>query len=68
MVYELLIAVVSLVVEHRLCGTWASVVVACGLESTGSVVVTQGLSCSSASGIFLDQGWNPCPLHWQVDS
>ena len=19
-------------------------------------------------GIFLDQGLNPCPLHWQVDS
>ena len=46
MVYELLVAVVSLVVEHRLCGTWASAIVVCGLESTGSVVVTQDLSCS----------------------
>ena len=26
------------------------------------------LSCSSACGIFLDQGSNPCLLHWQVDS
>ena len=26
------------------------------------------LSCSLASGIFLDQGLNPCPLHWQEDS
>ena len=26
------------------------------------------LSCSAACGIFLDQGSNPCPLHWQVDS
>ena len=26
------------------------------------------LSCSAVCGIFLDQGWNPCPLHWQVDS
>ena len=24
------------------------------------------LSCSVACGIFLDQGWNPCPLHWQM--
>ena len=27
-----------------------------------------GLSCSVACGIFLDQGSNPCLLHWQVDS
>ena len=27
-----------------------------------------GLRCSAACGIFLDQGSNPCPLHWQVDS
>ena len=26
------------------------------------------LSCSVACGIFPDQGSNPCPLHWQVDS
>ena len=26
------------------------------------------LSCSEACGIFLDQGSNPCPLHWQADS
>ena len=25
-----------------------------------------GLSCSEASGIFPDQGSNPCPLHWQA--
>ena len=34
----------------------------------GSVVVVHGLSCSTACGIFLDQGSNPCPLHWQADS
>ena len=45
----------SLVAEHRL---WSS----------GSVVVVQGLSCSKACVIFLDQGLNPCPLHWQMDS
>ena len=27
-----------------------------------------GLSCSVARRIFPDQGWNPCPLSWQVDS
>ena len=50
------------------CGTRASVVVARGLRSTGSVVVTHGLSCSTACGIFPDQGSNPCALHRQVDS
>ena len=33
-----------------------------------SVVVMHKLSCSTACGIFLDQGSNPCPLHWQADS
>ena len=71
----LLIAVASLVVEHRLqvhglqyLWHMGSVVVARRLQSTGSVVVAHGLSCSAARGIFLDQGLNPCPLHWQVDS
>ena len=62
------------------CGAWAlgaqaSVVVARGLSSCGSwalerssVVAVHGLSCSVASGIFPDQGSNPCPLHWQADS
>ena len=27
-----------------------------------------GLVCSTACGIFSDQGQNPCLLHWQVDS
>ena len=31
-------------------------------------VVALKLSCPVARGILLDQGWNPCPLHWQVDS
>ena len=26
------------------------------------------ISCSAACVIFLDQGSNPCLLHWQVDS
>ena len=62
------------------CGAWArgcagfsscnggSVVVAPRLESAGSVVVAQGLSCSMACGIFLDQGSNLCLLHYWSDS
>ena len=38
------------------------------LSSTGSVVVALGPSCSMAWGIFLDQGPNPCVLHWQTGS
>ena len=34
----------------------------------GSVVVAHGPSCSTACGIFPDQGSNLCPLHWQADS
>ena len=62
------------------CGAWtlgtqASVVVARGLSSCGSRALERrlnsrahGFSCSVAWGIFPDQGSNPCPLHWQVDS
>ena len=42
-----------------------SVVAAHGLWRLGSVVVVHGLSCSTACGIFPDQGSNPCPLHQQ---
>ena len=38
------------------------------LQSAGSVLVVLGLSCSKARRILLDQGLNPCLLHWQVDS
>ena len=34
----------------------------------GSLVVAHRLSCSATCGIFLDQGSNPCPLHWQAGS
>ena len=39
-----------------------------GSRRAGSVVVAHGVSCSTACGIFLDQGSNPCALHWQADS
>ena len=73
-VRELLLAVASLVAQHRLQARglqqlWhaGSVVVAHGLQNAGSVVVAHRLSCSVACGIFPDQGSNLCPLHWQVD-
>ena len=56
------------------CGAWAS---QCGdfsccraeaLGSQASIAVVHGLSCSSACGIFPDQGLNPSPMHWQVSS
>ena len=59
------------------CGKWGLLFIAVRrpllLRSTGSrrassVIVAHGLSCSTACGIFPDQGSNPCPLHWQADS
>ena len=38
------------------------------MQHLGSAVVVLGLGCSAACGIFLDQGSNLCPLHWQADS
>ena len=61
----------SLVAGHRLRAQ-ASVVVAHGsvvwaarLQSTGSIAGAPQLSCSTACGVFLDQEWNLCLLHWQ---
>ena len=81
-VHGLLRAVVSLVAEHgsRACGLqqlqhMGSVVVAHGLRSCGSWALEHRLNiCGTrlilllACGLFLDQGSNPCLLHWQADS
>ena len=57
------------------CGVWASYcrgVSHCRTQALG--VQTQKLwcigwiNCPKARGIFLDQGSNLCPLHWQADS
>ena len=50
------------------CKRWASAAAAVGPQSTDSVVVDHRLSSSMACRMFLDQGSNPCLLHWQVDS
>ena len=53
-VHRLLIAVASLIVEHRLCA--------------GSTAVGHRLSFSKAHGNFPDRGLNLCPLHRHADS
>ena len=58
----LLIVAASPVAEHGPQGSRVSVVAACSLQSTGSVVVVPRLSSFTACGIF------PCLLHWQEDS
>ena len=57
----------AFLVDHGLKGAWASVVMVPGLPSTGSIAMAHELSCSTACGIFLDQGLNPCLLHGQVN-
>ena len=51
----LFIAVTSLVVGH-------------GLGMRAQQFQHKGLSCPMACEIFSDQGLNPCPLLWQMDS
>ena len=68
------VAVASLIVEHRLYGTRASVVAVCRLSNCTSWTPEHRFSSygtgayPTARGIFLDQGLNPYILHWQVDS
>ena len=38
------------------------------LGSRAQLLWCTRLSCAKACGIFPDQGSNPCPLRWQVDS
>ena len=60
-VHGLLVAVVSLVAEHKLQAHGLQ-----QLQLKGSVVVVHRLCCSTACRIFL--GSNLCPRHWQADS
>ena len=48
--------------------SWPLLLWSTGSRRAGSVIVAHGPSCSTACGIFPDQGSNPCPLHWQADS
>ena len=53
--------------ESRL---WACGFSSCNLRAlvASLVGVVHGLGCTAARGIFLDQGLNPRPLHWQANS
>ena len=48
--------------------SWPLLLRSTSSRHAGLVVVAYGPSCSTACGIFPDQGSNPCPLHWQADS
>ena len=50
------------------CGKLAQEVQLLGSRAQAQIVVVQGLSCSMACGIFLDQELNPHLLHWQANS
>ena len=74
LVHVLLIAVTS-VVEHRLWGMQALVVVAHGLSRCSSQALEHRLRIvahkhifSATCGTLPGQGLNPCLLHWQADS
>ena len=56
------------VVKYWLLIDMSSLVENKALGVQASVVVVHGLTCPPACGIFLDQGFNPCPLHWQAES
>ena len=45
---------------------WRLLLWSMGSRRMVSVVVVHRFSCSAACGIFLDQGSNPRPLHWQI--
>ena len=58
----------SLAVVHRLFSfSWLLLFQSRGSRCRASAVA-HGLSCPMTYRIFLDQGLNLCPLHWQVDS
>ena len=61
-----LLAVVAFLAAGSRCegfSSWGS-----RLQNIGSMVAAQRTSCSTACGIFPNQGSDPCLLYWQVDS
>ena len=57
----------SLVVLH-LSRRWLLLLQSTDSRVRASVVSEQWLSFPMAGEVFPDQGLNPSPLHWQVDS
>ena len=73
-VHRFLMPIASLVPEHNLYDSQASVVVVHGLSNCGSWAPELRLSscghrfsCLTACGIFLDQGSNSCLLHGKAN-
>ena len=57
------------IAAHRLLSLlWPLLLQSTGSRCVDAVVATHRLSYSKASGSFLGQGLNLCPLDWQVDS
>ena len=54
--------------EAQALGVWTLVVINARVLELKQWLQPTGFSYSEACGIFLDQGLNPCPLHWQADS
>ena len=50
------------------CGTWAQQLWLLGSRMQAQQLWRTGLVALRHVGIFLDQGSNLCPLHWQADS
>ena len=73
-VCRLLIAMASLIAEHRLQGTAVSIldegsiVLVPRLQRTGSTFVAHIINFSTVWGVFSDPVLNLCLLHWQADS
>ena len=59
---------IPLITAHGLLIVTASPAAERGLSHSGSVVGARGPSCPSVCGIFLEQGWNLCPLLWEAGS
>ena len=64
---RLLLAVASLVAEHRPWGSGLQELQLPGCKAQ-TVDAAQGLGCSMACGVLSGQGSNLCLLNWQADS
>ena len=54
----------SLVAMHGFSSQWLFLFWSMDSRAQASVLALHGFSCSTVCGIFLNQGLNPCPLHW----
>ena len=62
LIFHLFLAALGL---HRCAQTFSNCSEHGLLIAVASLVAEHRLSCPEACGIFPDQGWNSCPLHWR---